>query len=206
MKIYGHTQTRSTRATWTAEEAGVDYEFIRVDLSSGAHRRPPFIDLNPAGKVPLLIDGDLVLSESAAICNYIGARAADPELVPTPDSPRRAVYDQWCFFAIGELEQPLWTIAKHSFVLPEELRLSNIRDTAAWEFERAARTLSIGLGDRRYLLGDQFTVADILVGHTLAWATHAKLRLAHENLVAYARRVLARDALKRATQREETAA
>lgn len=205
MRIYGHPQTRSTRVTWTAEEAAAEYEFVRVELGSGAHRQPPFTDLNPAGKIPLMVDGDLVLSESAAICNHIGARARDTELVPRSDSARRGEYDRWCFFAIGELEQPLWTIAKHSFVLPKRLRVRGVRDTARWEFEQAARVLSIGLGDRAYLLGERFTVADILVGHTLAWATYAKLGLAHDNLIDYARRVLSREALKRARERESAA-
>jgi glutathione S-transferase len=121
MKIYGHPRTRSLRAVWAAEEAGLDYEYVKIRLIRGEHKQPGYLALNRGGKVPTLVDADLVLTESFAICSYIGSRVPGSGLVPT-DARERAPYDQWGSFAITELEQPLWTMAKHTFVLPEEYR------------------------------------------------------------------------------------
>jgi glutathione S-transferase len=203
IKIYGCPRTRSTRAVWAAEEVGIEYELIKLELMQGEHRSPEFLALNPGGKVPVLVDGDLVLSESGAIVTYLGALAPRSGLVPEGDRRRRALYDKWCFFVIGELEQPLWTLSKHSFALPREQRVEAVLDTARWEFARAAEALSRELGDREYVTGDGFTMADILVAHTLAWAAAVKLGPEQDNLDRYAQRLLARPALARARARED---
>src|ERR1039457_1163771 len=94
IRIYGFPNTRSTRATWALEEAQADYEFILVNLSKGEHKKPEFLKVNPGGKVPALVDGDLVLTESAAICTYIGEKFPASGLVPT-QAVERAHYFQW---------------------------------------------------------------------------------------------------------------
>ena len=202
MTVYGYPRSRSTRVLWTLEEAGAEYEFVSVDLAAGAGRKPPFVDLNPGGKVPLLMDAGMVLTESPAICTYIADRFPEAGLVPAPRSPERAHYDRWCFFVATELEQPLWTLVKHRLALPEKYRVAAMADTARWEFSVAARVLSAGLGDNDFLLGERFTVADILAGQTLAWARAEKLPLETSRLEDYAHRVLERPALERARRRE----
>lgn len=204
LKVYGCPNTRSARVVWTLEEIGVDYDYVKVDLLKGEGRKPPYIDLNPGGKVPTLVDGDLVLSESAAICTYLGDKFPAPGLLPGPGTQARALCSQWCFFVIGELEQPLWTIAKHRFALPEKWRVPTVLETARWEFSVAAKVLSAGLGEREFIVGDRFTVADILVAHTLNWARSVEVPLGYERLEAYADRILARPALARARTREQT--
>lgn len=201
MKIYGHPKTRSLRAVWAAEEAGLEYDYHKVRLMRGEHRQADYLQLNPGSKVPTLVDGDLVLTESYAICSYLGSKAPGSELVPD-NADDRATYDQWCSFAITELEQPLWTIAKHTFVLPEVHRRPEIMDTAEWEFARAARVLSEGLADRPYILGETFTVADILLAHTLRWAANRELAAEQRNLQDYLQRCTGRVALQRANSRE----
>ena len=84
IKVYGFPNSRSGRVVWALEEAGVDYAYVKVDLFKGEGRRPPYIDINPGGKVPTLIDGDLLLTESAAICTYIGDLFPVSGLVPAP--------------------------------------------------------------------------------------------------------------------------
>jgi len=84
---------RSTRVTWVLEEAGVDYEFMVVDLSKGEHKKPEYLKVNPYAKVPDLVDGELVLSESAAICTYIGEKFPSSGLVPK-EITERANYFQ----------------------------------------------------------------------------------------------------------------
>ncbi len=201
--VYFCPGTRSTRALWALEEAGAEYLLVKVDLLKGEGQRPPYIEINPSGKVPTLVDGELVLPESAAICTYVGDRFPAAGLTPAHGTPERAQYLRWAFFVIGELEQPLWTMTKHRFALPEKLRVPAIMDTARWEFARAARSLAAGLCEREYLVAERFTAADILVAHTLSWARAVELPLEHANLEAYADRILARPALARAREREQ---
>lgn len=112
IKVYGFPKTRSLRILWTLEEIGADYGLVKVDLFKGEAEEPAFLQLNPAGKVPVLVDDDLVLSESGAICTYLADKYPETGLAPEPRTGQRAIYDQMCFFALTELEQPLWTMAK----------------------------------------------------------------------------------------------
>lgn len=204
IQIYGHPYTRSTRATWALEEAGADYELIAVDLSKGEHKQPEFLKVNPGGKVPALVDGDLVLTESAAICTYIGEKFPASGLVPA-DTAERARYFQWCFFAMSELETPLWTMAKYTKLLPQERRVPAVAETCAWEFQRAAAVLAQHLEGRDYAVGSRFTAADILLGGTLNWARKAGVGLESAGLEAYAERMAVRPGLVRAREREAKA-
>ena len=171
----------------------------------GEGQSPEFLKLNPFGKVPVLIDGDLRLTESAAICTYLGDKHPDSELVPRPGTAERGIYDQWCYFVLSELEQPLWTIHKHRFVFPKEKKVPQMLEVAPWEFGRALKVLTAGLGSREYLVGDSFTMADILTAHTLTWARVAKLDYGSSELEAYEQRICGRAALARAKEREKTA-
>jgi len=203
LTIYGCANTRSSRAMWALEEVGAEYQYIEVDIRTGAGRQPDYLALNIGGKVPTLVDGAFILTESAAICNYIGDRFPLAQLTPPVASPQRAHYDQWCYFALSELEQPLWTIAKHTFALPERLRVPAVLETARWEFAAAAKVLAAGLYQREFMVGDHFTAADILIAHTLGWALVRELSLGHDHLVAYTTRMLARPAWARAKAREQ---
>lgn len=203
LKVYGCPNTRSNRVTWALEEAGAAYAYHKMDLSAGAGRAPDYLALNPGGKVPTLVDGELILTESAAICTYIGDCFPASGLTPPVGSVERAHYNQWCFFVMSELEQPLWTIAKHRFALPEKRRVPAIIETAHWEWGVAAKILAGGLGEREFLVGGRFTAADILAAQTLAWARAYKIPLDPAGLDAYADRLLARPALVRARSREQ---
>ena len=206
MKLYGHPNSRATRALWALEEVQADYEYVHVDLKTGQGRSESYLALNPAGKVPTLVDGELVITESAAICLYLGDKFPESGLVPPIGTAERAECYRWVSFAISELEQPLWTIAKHRFVLPEEKRVPAILQTAFWEFSIAASVLTKGLANRPYAAGEKFSVADILLGHTLAWARSTRIELGHETLNDYADRILNRPALARARERARIAA
>jgi len=203
LTVFGFPNTRSARAVWALEEAGAEYEYVKVDLFKGEGRRPPYIDLNPGGKVPALRDGDFVLTESGAICTYIGDKFPESGLAPPLNTQERARYYQWCFFVIGELEQPLWTMAKHRFALPEKRRVPAMIDTAVWEFGVAAKVLDAGLGDKEFIVGDHVTAADIMLAQTLAWARAFEAPLGHDRLEAYADRLLSRPAVARARAREQ---
>ena len=109
MKLYEFAPTRSIRARWTLQELGVEFEPITVNLVAGEHHRPDFLQLNPAGKLPVLVDGDLVLTESIAIVVYLAEKYRDKGLLPT-DPVQRAEVNRWLLFTATELEQPLWRI------------------------------------------------------------------------------------------------
>ena len=113
MKLYEFGPTRSIRARWTLQELGADFEPIRVNLVAGEHRRPDFLEINPAGKIPVLVDGDLVLTESVAIVLYLAEKYPDKGLLPAGLNERAQV-NRWLLFAATELEQPLWRIARHT--------------------------------------------------------------------------------------------
>lgn len=202
LTVFGCCNTRSLRVTWALEEAGADYRYVRVELMKGEGRRPPFADINPAGKVPALADADLVLTESAAIVSYVGDRLPASGLTPECGSRQRALYDKWCFYTLSELEQPLWTIAKHSFALPEKYRVPQVIATAKWEFAVALKALDRQFGEGPFVLGQQFTAADILIAHTLGWARSKDLPIEAPRLNEYATRCLSRAACLRAQARE----
>ncbi|MGB5062448.1 MAG: glutathione S-transferase family protein [Candidatus Competibacter sp.] len=203
LMVYGFPNARSSRVVWALEEAGAEYEYIYVDLKAGAGWQPEYLALNAGGKVPTLVDGEFVLTESGAICTYLGDRFPATGLTPQVGSRERARYNQWCYFVLSELEQPLWTIGKHTFALPEQRRAPVVLETARWEFSVAAKVLAEGLGRREFIVGNRFTAADILVAHTLGWAQAVKLPLEHDNLESYAARLLARPAWARAREREQ---
>src|SRR5579859_1321782 len=119
MKLYGFSATRSLRALWGLRELGLDFDYVPVDLTKGEHKTPDFLKINPAGKVPVLVDGDLVLPESAAIILYLAEKYPEKGLLPRDLKDRAEMY-RWIMFSVTELEQPLWRITKHDFLLPEE--------------------------------------------------------------------------------------
>ena len=201
-EVYGMPRTRTTRVVWALEELEVDYAYHLVDLLKGEGQRPEYLRMNPSGKVPVLVDGDLVLSESAAICAYLGDKYPERLLVPRCGTVERAKYDQWSYFVLTELEQPLWTAFKHRFVYPAEMRVPAILEVAPREFGRAAALLARGLEGKDYLVGDKFTLADLLAAHTLVWARGLKIPHGQAGLEDYEQRICSRPAFARMRARE----
>ncbi len=197
IKLFGFFPSRSNRPHWALEEIGEPYAFYQLDFTKGDQQSAFYLNLNPSGKVPALQDGGLVLTESGAICNYLGEKFPEKNLVPKSGTHERASYDQWLLFVLTELEQPLWTKGKHTFALPKDKRVPAVIDTAVWEFSQAAALLSQGLGDREFMVGNHFTMVDIFVTHTLRWAVNFKFQLAHPNLSAYQERMEQRPAYQR---------
>jgi glutathione S-transferase len=204
LKVYGFPKSRSVRVVWMLEELGLDYDYVKVNLGTDEGQAEGFCQLNPAGKVPVLGDGDFCLRESAAILTYLGERHPETNLIPPPGSTDYALYLQWAFFVLSELEQPLWTLAKHKFALPAEYRVKEIIPTAHWEFERAAAVLALGINDTGHLIGNSFSAADLLAAHTLSWASAFKIALKDPRLADYAARHLSRPAFLRARERDAT--
>ncbi len=196
LTVYGFGRSRAQRAIWAAEEAGITYDYKVLNPQQGELRQPEYLAINPGGKVPALVHDGLAITESPVICTYIGEQAPDSGLVPGAGRAR-VLYDQWMFFVATELEQPLWTMTKHTFALPPKLRVPDMLAVAPKEFARAEQVLAQGLGDGPFLLGEQFTMADVMAGHTLFWAKATGVALAAENVAAYAERLRARPAWQR---------
>ncbi len=170
IQIYGKPRTRAIRALWAAEEVGIPYESINVDFSKRENLSPEFLKLNPYGKVPVLVEGSVVVFESAAICQYLASKKPSLNLVLPLDHPERPLYDQWLSFAMTELEYGLWNIGKHQFANPKEYRLEGMQAVGLWEFKKAEEIIALHLEDRRFFLNAGFTVVDIMVAQMLMWA------------------------------------
>jgi glutathione S-transferase len=191
MKLYGFGPTRSLRALWGLRELDAEFEFVPVNLLKGEHKSPEFLRLNPAGKVPVLVDGDLVIAESAAIVLYLADKYRDKGLLPARLDARAHVY-RWTLFAVTELEQPLWRITKHRVVYPEEKRLPADIALAREDFLAMAAILDAHLKGRRFIVGDSVTVADCVSAYLVDWANELHLIDDFAELRAYLERMYAR--------------
>jgi glutathione S-transferase len=189
MKLYEFGFTRSIRARWTLQELGVDFEAITVNLRAGEHRRPEFLQINPAGKLPVLVDGDFVLTESAAIVLYLAEKYR--KFIPT-DARGRAEINQWLMFTVTELEQPLWRIAKNRQLYPEAQRLAADIPLAAQDFRAMADVAEKHMQGREFVVGDSVSVADFVLAYTLDWANEVQLLDRCPQLLAYMERMYAR--------------
>ncbi|MBT5032447.1 MAG: glutathione S-transferase family protein [Proteobacteria bacterium] len=187
LTLFGFGASRSFRCLWALEEAGLDFEYIPLTFGSdeaGGSQCDDYLVRNPQGKVPTLQHDDFVLTESAAILNYIDT-LADGRFIPK-GAKARAKYDELASFVVTELEQPLWTFGKHRFAIPEEYRVEAIFETANWEFKKALNTLqklvALDSAPNHYALGDSFTFADILLAQTFHWAFRFEIEVPQECL------------------------
>jgi len=200
--VVGMVRTRLTRVTWMLEELGQPYDILNVRPHSEVMNT-----YNPSGKVPALIDShgdkDIVIVDSGAICTYLADRHPDKKMSAEPGSAERAQIDSFLHFAQSELEAPLWTKAKHRFVLPEELRVREISAACTYEFDLAIASLEKRLGDGGFAVGARLTAADILLAHTGMWARKAKFEVKSLRVRDYFSRMLSRPALERALARED---
>jgi glutathione S-transferase len=174
MKLYGFGPTRSLRALWALKELDPEFEFIPVNLLAGEHKRPEFLRINPAGKIPGLVDGDLIIPESAAIVLYLADKYREKSLLPA-DLHQRAQAYHWIMFAVTGLEQPLWRISKHTAVYPEDNRLPADIALAREEFLAMAPVLDSHLEGCRFIVGDRITAADCVTAYLIDWANELRL-------------------------------
>ena len=194
----GSPGSRLIRVTWMLEELGQPYQIVKAKQHTDEMRR-----YNPSGKGPALVDGDVVVTDSAAICAYLAEKHPEKRMGPETLA-ERAHLNAWLFFAQSELEAPLWNKLKHRMLLSDEERV----DVGPWttaEFTREIRSLEARLGERQFAMGDRFTAADVILGHCGQWARKAHFPIESERVNAYFDHLLARPALARAKAREEAA-
>jgi glutathione S-transferase len=191
MKLYEFLPTRSIRARWTLQELGVDFQAVTVNLPAGEHRRADFLRINPAGRVPTLVDGDLVVTESVAIALYLAEKYPAKGFAPV-DLTQRAQLNRWLLFTVTELEQPLWRITRHTNLYPEARRLPGDVTLAREEFTAMASVLDAHLRGKPFVITDSVTIADFVLAYTLDWANEVQLLADFPQLRTYMERMYSR--------------
>jgi glutathione S-transferase len=191
MQLYEFAPARSIRVRWMLQELGVDFESITVNLAAGEHLLPEFLKINPAGRVPVLVDDDLVLTESVAIVLYLAEKYPHKGLLPIDIRQRSQVY-RWLLFAVTELEQPLWRITRHTALYPEHLRLTAVVSLARQDFTDMVAVMEDHMQGCQFVVGNTVTVADFVCAYTLDWANAVQLLDNCPQLLQYIERMYAR--------------
>jgi len=167
--FYTYPGTRAKRVHWTLEELQLTYILVNVALNEGAHKRDDYLAIHPLGKVPALTIGGQTLIESMAIVTYLADRYPEQGLAPTINSPLRADYCQWMAFAVATLEPAVMEAIRSAKLTHEERQLADL-GPAQTSFESAMGYLTRTLAKRSFLVGKQFSLADLMVGSVLIWA------------------------------------
>jgi glutathione S-transferase len=193
LTLYHHPFSRAARVLWMLEEVGVPYELKFVDFAQGQQKSPDLLGLNAMGKIPVLVDGDTVVTESAAIALYLADRYAAGRLAPSIDDARRGTYLRWVLFAPSVIE-PAAMAKLNNWAFKAS--------QAGWgDFDAMLATIDRALAAGDYLLGDTFSMADVVLGGTLIYMLRFKLLPASAAVVAYTDRLGKRPALQRADAR-----
>ena len=190
--------TRSHLIRFALEELELPHELRLVDVARGNHKSPEYLEVNPLGQLPALRDGELTLTEAAGIALYLADRAPERGLAPPPGSSLRAPYYQWMVFSVATELFALAKIALHSRILPDAARVPATAAAGQAEWREIARALCVALRGRRFLLGDGFSMADVMVGGSLWLADWLGVLAAYPELLAYYGRVSGRPAFQRA--------
>lgn len=199
MKLYYSAQSRAVRPRWMLEEIGAPYDLVRVNLAAGDQKKPDYLKLNPNGAVPTLVDGDLVLYESAAICQYLADKFPEKKLAPALGTSSRGLYYQWIHYAMSGLEPPAVTIFVHTMMKPEPERNPKLVEEAKTQLAPALKVVDDALAGRDYILGKEFSAADVMIGSTLMWCQMLGcIRPDAKNLGTYLGRLAARPAQQKA--------
>jgi glutathione S-transferase len=191
--LYHHPFSRASATIWTLEEVGQPYELHFVDIMKGGQKAPDIVALNPMGKLPILTDGDVVVTENAAISLYLADRYAPGRLAPALDDPQRATYLRWSLFAPSVIEPGMMAKTGGWEFKPGQ---------AGWgSFDAMMETLHTAIKGREFILGDTFSIADIIFGGTVRFMLQFGGLPSSPDLAAYAERLGKRPALQRADAR-----
>lgn len=181
--VYHHPYTRAASTVAMLEEVGEPYALAFVDIMNGEQKQPSFLDLNPMGKVPVIQDGETVVSEGAAIGLYLADRYAPGRLAPALDDPARGAYLRWSLFAPSVIEPAAYMAAQ---------QLEYGAGQAGWgEFQAMQASVERALGTGPWLLGERFSMADLIFGLTARFMLRFKMIEARDPVVAYTERLSA---------------
>lgn len=184
--LYEYTSSRSKQVHWMLGE--LELEFKSVSGLEVLHSEA-LLAVNPMGKVPAVVINGEPLFESAAICTHLADLVPEKNLIAPAGTRERALHLQWMSFALSELEAYVWSNARNTFVLPKDQRSTALFEQNNKAYRHAAKVLEKSLGDSKYLVGNRFTVTDILVGFTLNWGNAVGLLDDRPKLLAYVERL-----------------
>jgi len=195
LTLYHASPSRSSIALWMLEEVGQLYDIHLLSLQKEENRKPEYLAVNPMGKVPALRHRDTIITEAAAICTYLADEFPQAKLnVPIGD-PRRGIYLKWLFFGPGCIEP---AVIDRAAPRKEEARRSML---GYGDFDTTMNTVAQAVAKGPWLMGDQFTAADVVVGSTIRWGMMFKMIPERPEFIAYAGRIAARAAAQRAAIR-----
>ncbi len=185
MKLYYNPRSRAVIAKWMLDECGAKYDIVPIDFEKREHKTPEFLKINPAGKLPALIDGDSKIFEGAAICLYLADKFPEANLAPKIGAPERGRYLSLMVYSTAQLEPAMGDYLLKQNTLPQR----------GWtDFETARNVIKSELGDGPYLFGNWFTAADVMIGSMFIWKRMFGNPADGAKLEAYVDRLLARPA------------
>jgi glutathione S-transferase len=188
MKLYYNPRSRAAIAKWMLDECGAAYEIVPIDFEKREHKAPEFLKINPAGKLPALVDGDSKIFENAAICLYLGDKFPEANLAPKIGAPERGRYLSLMVYSTSQLEPAMGDVVLGMQTPPQR----------GWtDLETAKDVIEGELGDGPYLFGDWFTAADVMIGSMFIWKRMLGGSPERPKLEAYVDRLLKRPAAPR---------
>jgi glutathione S-transferase len=183
MKLYFNPQSRAVIAKWMLDECGAKYEIVPIDFAQREHKAPAFLDINPAGKLPALVDGEARIFEGPAICLYLADKFPEARLAPAIDAPERGRYLSLMVYSTAQLEPAMSDTLFGVETSPQR----------GWtDYETALNVVERELGDGPYLFGDWFTAADIMIGSMFIWRRLIGQPPGRPKIEAYTDRLTAR--------------
>jgi glutathione S-transferase len=200
LTVYHVPGTRSIRVVWLCAELGLPLQVVPISFSAEYRASPEWRKLNPVGKVPAMTDGDFVMFESGAMVQYILDRYGDGRLQPPAGTEQHGTYLQWSWFAEATFARPLGEIFNHRRVFGDG-QIPAVIEEMVGRVGVCLDALEQALAGRRYLLGDDFSAADIMMGYSLMLALARRIAPIGDrpNLAAYWERLTARPAFGQAT-------
>jgi len=183
MKLYFNPQSRAVIAKWMLDECGADYRIVPIDLAIGENKRTEYLKVNPAGKLPALVDGEARIFENVAICLYLADRFPEANLAPQIGDPRRGRYLSLTVYSTSQLD---------GAIVDHMLGVKTERQRGWTDFETAKTVVERELGAGPFLLGDQFTAADVMIGSIFIWQRMMGNTSGRRAIDAYVDRLLAR--------------
>jgi glutathione S-transferase len=197
LTLYHGSPSRSSIVLWMLEELGEPYDVHLLSLTKGENRAPDYLAVNPMGKVPALKHGDTVITEVAAICTYLADEFLAAKLNLPIGTPKRGVYLKWLFFAPSCIEP---AVTDRSFPRKEEARRGML---GYGDFDTTMNTVAAAVEKGPYLMGEQFTAADVVVGSHIRWGMMFKMIPERPEFTAYAARIAARPGARRAEAKDQ---